>query len=293
MDTSDKYKLPDGAWDSHVHVVDEENFPFDPNYPYRPKKADLDDLLEFERSLGIDHVCLVAMSVYDTDNSINLDALGKLKGQGRAVACIDPETISNDELLNMHKSGVRGVRMNLRTRSQALSKEAFANRLHLYADRIRHLNWVLQIFISLPQLALFAEEIPKLGVPVVLDHLAQPEHSIAPSKQAGYSEFMNLLKERKVWTKFSGTYRFSDMPELEQYAKDIISLAPTQIVWASDWPHSGGVERLPDGDRTKHQDYRQVDDLGFLRQCIDWCNGDETLIRQIWVDNPRRLWQFE
>lgn len=255
-------------------------------------RADLNDLLRFEKTLGIDHVCLVAMSVYHTDNSIILDALQKLQGRGRAVVCIDPETISDDELLAMHKLGVRGVRINLRSRLQTLSREGFAKLLHTYADRLRHLNWVIQIYIALPQLALFAEEIPKLGLPVVLDHLGQPDESAPPSEQAGYSEFMGLLEERKVWTKLSGTYRFPGMPELDQYARDIIRIAPTQIVWASDWPHSGGKERLAGADRTKHQDYRQVDDVGFLKECMDWCDGDKKTINLIWVDNPRRLWQF-
>ena len=253
----------------------------------------MDDLLKFEGNLGIDHVCLVAMSVYDTDNSIILDALQRLQNRGRAVVYIDPEKISDDELLVMYQLGVRGVRINLRSRSQTLSRDRFAELLHTYGNRIRHLHWLIQIYVALPQLALFADEIPKLGLPVVLDHLAQPEESAPPSEQAGYLEFMDLLKERKVWTKLSGTYRFQDMPELEQYAKDVIRTAPTQIVWASDWPHSGGKEKIADADRTKHQDYRQIDDVGFLRQCVEWCNRDEKVIQQIWVDNPRRLWQFD
>ena len=233
------------------------------------------------------------MSIYDTDNSIIMDALERLKGKGRAVVCIDPETIGHDELLKMHKLGARGARMNLRSRKQTLDKAEFARILHAYADKIRPLNWILQIFITLPQLALFADEIPKLGVTVVLDHLSQPEPSVAPSSQLGYSEFMSLLKEHKVWTKLSGTFRFPNMPGLDQYARDIIQLAPTQIVWASDWPHSGGIEMIPNGDRTKHQDYRQVDIPRFITQCVDWCNGDEKILHQIWVDNPRRLWQYE
>ncbi|KAK6823375.1 hypothetical protein RU639_005830 [Aspergillus parasiticus] len=63
---------PPGAWDSHVHIVDEDHF-------------------------GIEHGCLIAFSVYHTDYSSTLDALSRL-GKGRAVACIDPNTISNEEL---------------------------------------------------------------------------------------------------------------------------------------------------------------------------------------------------
>jgi len=36
-----------------------------------------------------------------------------------------------------------------------------------------------------------------------------------------------------------------------------------------------------------------VDDPSFVRRCKGWCGGDEGLISKIWVDNPRRLWQYD
>ena len=42
----------------------QEIYPLADDHPYHPKKADLDDLLKFERGIGVDHVCIVAMSVY-------------------------------------------------------------------------------------------------------------------------------------------------------------------------------------------------------------------------------------
>ncbi len=104
--------LPRGAWDSHVHVVDEvidagravvskakglsqEAFPFAKNHAYRPKKASLDDLLSFEKQLGTDHVCLVSISIYGTDNRLLLQSLRQLEGKGRAVVSIAPEKESD------------------------------------------------------------------------------------------------------------------------------------------------------------------------------------------------------
>ncbi len=151
--------LPDGAWDSHVHIADEvsnqldnhtpekerkrkmhrasfniqspihvlqDKFPYHPSHPYRPKKADLDDLLTFQQTQGITHSCLVAFSVYHTDNSILLDALRRLNingSRGRAVACVDSQTVTDTELQDLHNAGVRGIRLNFRTSSIRLDDD--------------------------------------------------------------------------------------------------------------------------------------------------------------------------
>lgn len=286
-------KLPDDAWDSHVHVIDEEKFPFSPDYHYRPKKADLDDLLRFEKTLGIPNACIVSVSIYGTDNRSILDALERLQGKGRAVVTIDPLTIKDDELDHMHKLGVRAVRLNLASRGQSLSKADFSEVLQAYARRLKKVKWALQIYLHLPQLAAIAEEIPNLGIPVVIDHLAHPETSAPMSTQPGSTQFLSLLEQRLIYTKLSGAYRFPELSDLNDVVKEILRRAPTQVVWASDWPHTGGGELVAEGERTKLQDFRQVDDAAWIKQCLEWCNEDEDLARKIWVENPRRLWQVD
>lgn len=134
--------------------------------------------------------------------------------------------------------------------------------------------------------------IPELGVPVIIDHLGHPDLTPAVQHQNGYREFLDLLGKGLVYTKMSGTYRFSELEGLDEYAREILRIAPTQVVWASDWPHSGGVSQNPDGDRKAPQDYRKVDDAGFVAQSVKWCDGNEDLIRKIWIENPTRLWQY-
>jgi predicted TIM-barrel fold metal-dependent hydrolase len=91
----------------------------------------------------------------------------------------------------------------------------------------------------------------------------------------------------------SGIYRFANLPDVDVFAREFLRTAPTQVVWASDWPHSGGVAKNPGGDRNKVQDYRKIDIPDFIARCKDWCDHDEFLIRSIWVDNPKRLWQYD
>ncbi|OAA66454.1 Amidohydrolase 2 [Niveomyces insectorum RCEF 264] len=292
--------LPAGAWDSHVHVVNEEKFPLHPLHPYRPKTADVADLLRFQASQGIAHNCLVAISVYHTDNRCLVGALRELKGQARGVACIDADAVTDDELRELHDAGVRAVRINLRSRLQQLSTEEFNTLLKKNADRIRPYGWALQIYVALHQVQQVADVMPSLdGVPVIIDHIAHPDAKKGlVQKQAGYEAFMRLLESGQVWTKLSGTYRFEDLPGLEDYVVEILRRAPDRVVWASDWPHTGGVPHNPGGDRNAVQDYRKIDDRAWVVRCKKWCrkagggNGAE-LVRKIWVDNPRKLWQYD
>lgn len=293
MSSSKSTSLPRGAWDSHVHVVDEEAFPFAANHAFRPKKATFEDLMNFEQQIGTDHVCLVAISVYGTDNELLLGALRELKGKGRAVVSIDPQTISDQDLDEMHALGVRGVRINLKSTLQNKSKDELTTTLRSYVQRVQRLKWAIQLHIGLADIEKIASEIPKLGVPVVIDHLATPEKTSAPRLQPGYTEFLDLLSKKQVWVKLSGIYRFAELPELDTYVGEILRVAPTQVVWASDWPHTGGVAANPQGDRHALQEYRKFDVPSFIAQCKEWCQGDEALIQNIFVGNPRRLWQYE
>lgn len=231
--------------------------------------------------------------MYGTDNRSILDALKRLDGKGRAVVCIDPDTITDEEMSSMHALGARGARLNLRTRSQRMDKDGFREILYKYADKIRPFGWALQVYTSLDQIELIAPDVPSLGVPVVFDHLGSPEGSVPPKELPGYAQLMKLLEEKYVYVKLSGTYRFPDTPGVGEYVKEILKVAPTQVVWASDWPHSGSVSQNPRGDRNKVQDYRKISTVDFIATCKDWCDYDEDLIRKIWVDNPRRLWQYD
>ena len=310
MNRSTSTNVPRGAWDSHVHVVDEvsgaaqavvlrtecisqEAFPFAPDHAFRPKKAPLEDLLRFEDQLGIDHVCLVAVSVYGTDNELLLQSLRHLKGRGRAVVSIDPKTISDTDLDEMHALGVRGIRINLKSTSQNKSEAELVATLSLYAHRIHRLKWAIQLHVGLADIEKIANEIPRLGLPVVIDHLATPDKTLAPRLQPGYTQLMDLLSRQQIWVKLSGIYRFAELPELDSYVRDILQTAPTQVVWASDWPHTGGVGANPQGDRQALQEYRKFDVPAFIAQCKKWCEEDEVLIQKIFADNPRRLWQYE
>lgn len=232
----------------------------------------------------------MAVSVYGNDDSLILDTLTKLGGAARAIVCIDPETISDQELRSMHQKGVRGVRLNLKTWGKVESKKDLEAQLFTHANRIRHLNWVLQIYLSLNQIALIHDYIPNLGINVVIDHVVFPNPKVPAAEQSGYHELLDLLRRNLVWVKLSGIYRFDRLPDLDQYIRALIDANPSRLVWASDWPHTGGTEYNKNGDRFALQDYREVDDADFIERCFGWCQYKEELVNNIFVYNPQYLW---
>lgn len=238
-------------------------------------------------------MCLTSISVYGNDNALLLQRLRELNGRGRGVVSIDPQTISDKELDDMHAIGVRGVRLNLKSTATHLDAATLRRTLGQYADKIRRLKWSLNLHVGFSEVATIYEFVHEAGVEVVLDHMATPSPKEDPRSQKGYSELMDLLGKKQVWVKLSGLYRFAELPGMDSYIKEVLRLAPTQVIWASDWPHTGGKDKSPGGDRNKVQDYRQVDIPAFLERCLDWCEGDQDLMHKILVDNPRRLWQYD
>lgn len=274
----------------HKNDSTQESYPFHPDHPYRPQKAALSELVKFEETLGIERLCLIAVSVYGTDNSSILDALTRLNGKGRAVVSIDPVSVTEEELEHMQNAGVRGIRLNLKTYEQNCSKEQLEHQLFTYANRIRRYGWLIQLYLGLEQVALIHECVPKLKVPIVIDHMASPKPTISAKRQKGFHELLDLLQRNLIWIKISGVYRFSQLPDLNEYAKTLIRINPARVVWASDWPHTGGTAYNVNGDRHKYQPFRQVDDMGFVERCFDWCRHDQDLIKKLFVDNPQSLW---
>lgn len=252
-------------------------------------------LLDFERSIGIDHACIIGMSVYRKNNGCIVNALEK-QHTFRGVAMLDPEATNPDEITALHESGFRGVRINLRTRSESMDATQWADTIMQYHCMLGrdHPEWVLQFFVSMDQIADIAPVLPRLdGRKVVFDHLGHPEPGLRVAEQRGCTElYATLTANRNVFVKLSGLYRLADVEGLDEHIRHLLQIAPDQIVWGSDWPHCAGPDHNPGGDPRALQDFLRVDMAAFIDQSFAWCKHDPVLVRKIWVDNPRRLWNY-
>lgn len=277
-------RIPRGAWDSHMHVVDPDNYDLAPEAVYRPSSHTLDQAMEFEKSVGINNIVLVQPSIYGNDNSCLLDALRKLgPTRGRGVVSLDPETASLIELRAWHHLGVRGVRLNIQSIGRSVDREQLETLLHQYADAVRPLGWVVQVYVPLHLIDMLEPIIPKLNIRFCIDHLGHPcltdSSPRNPYDLPGFAALARLLQGDHTYVKLSAPYRISrreDLSDLEPLAREIIRLKGTsRVVFATDWPHTR---------------FEGLDIRPWMETVLDWCGEDEFLVERLFRGNAEDLW---
>lgn len=271
--------LPTGACDCHLHVYDDA-FPAVPGARLRPSEASVADYRRLQRRTGLQRAVVVTPSTYGTDNRPMLAALHALGRAARGVAVIDGSE-SDEQLAHLHAQGVRGVRLNL-----SLGVGTHTDMLMPIAQRIAALGWHLQLLMPADELQAQADVLSALPVPLVFDHFARLSPADA-GRHPAHAAVLQLLRAGRAWIKLSGGYLVSpehstEDPALEALARSFLEVAPTRVIWGSDWPHataSAGLQPLPD-------DARQLDRLA------QWTSGGD-LFAQVLVRNPAALYGFD
>jgi predicted TIM-barrel fold metal-dependent hydrolase len=286
------FAVPAGACDCHVHVFpdDLERYPFVPKRVYTPPPAPAQALRTYLSGLGLDRVIVVQPSVYGSDNSALLDTLDALgPANARGVAVIGDGT-SDAALEDMHRRGVRGVRVNLEMEGESDAGRS-AQRLAEAARRIKGLGWHIQVFCLGDMIAALGDALAALPVPVVLDHLGGIRADRGPAQQ-GFATVLALLESGNAYVKASGAYLASnaspDFQDVVPFADAVIAANPDRVVWGSNWPHPDG-SRGPDPLAVRP--FLPVGHSEMLRLLLRWAPDAETQ-RRILVDNPARLYGF-
>ena len=272
-----KVKFPAGACDCHAHVFGpQKQYPFQPGGGYVPPEANVDDYVRMLRAVGCERAVIVHPSVYGTDNRCTLDALRSGKFQFRGVAVIEEPKITDSQLEDMHRAGVRGVRINLKSKGAVVGIDA-APRL---AERIKARGWHIQFFLDTNTMPDIDRKMVKLPVDIVIDHFGHIE--TAHGMQApGFQTLLRLTRHERCWFKLIGPYRISrqapKFPDVAPFARALAAAAPDRCVWGTDWPHPN-VSHMPnDGD--------------LADMLADWI-PDEALRNRILAANPARLYGF-
>jgi len=172
--TPPDFKVPKGACDCHVHVIGpQDRFPMAPERLYTPDYAPVEDLVAISRLLHLDRVVIVTPSPYGTDNRSTLYAIQRLEKRARGIAVV-PENVKHSELEELHRQGIRGVRLNIETGGTNDSK-ALIDLLTKSAENRGPLKWHVQIYTNLAMISALRDVIPTLPVPVVFDHFGRLE----------------------------------------------------------------------------------------------------------------------
>jgi predicted TIM-barrel fold metal-dependent hydrolase len=282
--------MPNEVCDTHVHIVAPlTNFPMVDGREYTPPPATMAGLMALRRRLGVHRNIVVQPSIYGNDNRCLIETLKELGDSARGIAVVSPD-IADSELDYLDRLGIRGLRVNLESisvRDPALAREALDN----FAGRIARWGWHIELYAILPVIAALADQIANLKIPTVIDHfgMAKAEAGIG---QPGFSALLELVRCRKAFVKLSAPNRISnlaDYSDVTPLARALIEEGPDQVIWASDWPHTG---RTQGHTRDQISPHHVVNDQTVFKMLSLWCGDDAGLHRQILEVNPYALYRF-
>ncbi len=289
--TAVSFAVPTGACDCHVHVFGSAaEFAFASRRGYTPPPANADELMALQRALHLSRVVIVQPSVYGSDNSCTLDGMRRLGERARGVAVIDAAT-SNAALDEMHRAGIRGVRVNLATAGESDPSQARRNLAEAVA-RVAPLGWHVQVYTELSVIAALRDEVPRLGVPIVFDHFGGAT-AAGGVEQPGFDALLALVAAGHAYVKVSAAYRSSDKApaydDVAPLARALIAANPDRIVWGTDWPHPHAA--WPGAALDEIAPFYDIDDGLALNQLPRWA-PNAAIRRKILTDNPARLYDF-
>ena len=277
--------------DCHVHVVGPiDRYPQAASRTYLADVATLDTLRRLGATRGITRFVIVQPSFYGRDNTVLLEALDALGGDGRGVAVVDPSA-PQATLDEFARRGVRGVRLNVYSAAGRADAKPITESFAELAAIAQRMHWHVEIIAALDSLARHANLLAHSPAPVVIDHFGV--YSDATPDSADARRLLDLLRLPHVWMKLSAPYRVSANP-LEtrpdrRWLDAILACAEARCVWGSDWPHTPPHEQQTGphivGTYRKLSYERLVDD--FVAAL-----GSDTHPDRILRDNAARLYGF-
>jgi predicted TIM-barrel fold metal-dependent hydrolase len=163
-------------FDAHFHIID-PRFPLVPNKGFLPERYTLNDYRERLASYDLCGGAVVSGSFQAFDQDYIVDALSRL-GSGFVGVTQLPVTISDEELLELDKAGIRGIRFNLKRGGSEDVKhlDSMARRVHetvgwhieLYADA-KDLGELLPILVALPAVSVDHLGLSAAGLPLMIE----------------------------------------------------------------------------------------------------------------------------
>ncbi|PCH63887.1 MAG: 2-pyrone-4,6-dicarboxylate hydrolase [SAR86 cluster bacterium] len=226
-------------FDSHFHIID-RRFPLTASHGFSPSAFSCDDYLHSTQSFNVCGGAVVSGSFQGFDQSYLLAALNKLGPQFVGVTQL-PNAVSDEEIIHLHRAGVRALRFNLfrNGHQQAKHLSRLANRAfdlvgwhsEFYVDS-RHLNDLYQTLINLPA--------------VCIDHLGLSAEGLPCLLQ---------LVSRGVKVKASGFGRLNF--DIKPALKKIYLCNPSALMFGTDLPCTRSPRAF------------QTDDLRLITQIFD------------------------
>lgn len=218
------------VFDSHFHIIDPK-FPLKPNQGYLPNAFTVEDYLLRMKEYSLLGGAVVSGSFQAFDQGYLLAALKKL-GAGFVGVTQVPASISDEELHELDKAGVRAVRFNLK---RGGSEDA--SQLKYMAHRVFDLfSWHVELYIdsvNLPDLKQTIAALPSVSI----DHLGL--------SKAGLPDIRYLL-ERNIKIKACGFGRVDF--DIKTVLPELFQINPEALMFGTDLPSTRAPREYLDQD---------------------------------------------
>jgi 2-pyrone-4,6-dicarboxylate lactonase len=264
-----KLRLPDGAWDTHLHIFGPQvRFPLAGGRKLDVEDCTLDDLLSLHQVLGFSHGLLVQSFQHGHSYEYMVHALAREPRRLRGVTALAPD-VTDIEIDMLKRAGVIGTRFVYRMAPQFDRRMvARAHEAALQAHFMVH---------GEDEAAAWADDILRTPGHFVIEHMGWP-----PVDKGLDSKSMRFVRKAldtgRCWVKLSP--RFSKEPvlpfsDVTPFVHALVEHYPDRLLWGSDWPHPNYFEPMPN-------------DADLLDLMLDWV-PDESVRAKIFVDNPAAL----
>ena len=275
-----------------MHIVNPSLCPLAPTAQYHPPPAHtLSSALKFYSRFGIKNLVLVQPSIYADDNSCLLDALRHLTPRhGQGVVGFDPRNIEKARLEEWHDLGVWGVRVNYVSVGREVGQEELRAELMRYADVLRPLGWVLQLYILMKRVEDLVEIVPSWVskcVLIVLARLlafhgreilqARRSHGLIPTTSRDLARWSHCLRRgiRGLSCRLRIAYpRIQRCAISIRWGRGLIHRGGKRVVYATGWPHTR---------------FENIDPVPFIERCFRWCRRDEGMIERLFRRNAEEF----
>ena len=191
-----------------------------------------------------------------------------------------PLTVSDSELKRLAEVGFRGVRFHF---MKHISGQTSVNEVIELTPRLAHFGMHLQVHFESELIHQLGPVLAKSRVPVVIDHMGR----IDARKGLDHQDIQALIKllEYKYFNvKVSGIDRIDSLalPD-ERYvagvdiARFLVERYPERCLWGTDWPHPN---------------HTHIPDDGVLIDALPLIAPNSSLMDQLLVKNPQKLYRF-
>jgi len=229
--------MPDAArlkrfplFDSHFHIID-RRFPLVPNNGYLPDDLTCSDYRAQMTQYDLRGGAIVSGSFQAFDQGYLLDALHTLGPQYVGVTQL-PATVSDQEILDLDRAGVRALRFNLKRggSEDVRHLDAMARRVYELA------GWHVELYVDSRELDGLFDTL--LALPAVsIDHLGLAKE--------GFGTLLRLA-ERGVRVKATGFGRVDfDVPTA---LRELHAANPQALMFGTDLPSTRAPRPYADSD---------------------------------------------